>query len=369
MFYWLLAICASYIIALIILAWQWRQLETYEPSLATGQLISVIVPFRNEALNMERLLSALLIQSYQNFEVIFINDHSEDDSVALLEALLKGQRLLNFTILNLEGIEGKKAAITKGIAASKGALIVTTDADCWFESNWLASMVSHFEREDVMMVTGPVILEGNSFFQNCQRIEFGALLATSASLIHMGKPTMANGANLAYRKSAFVEVEGFKGIDQIPSGDDELLMMKIVNNYPNGICFAKSAEAVVKTQALRQWSAFKQQRKRWASKWKVGKRISTIVAALYVYLIQVAFVAVIGLSVFDIQYLPLVLILWFVKIVCEWILVQNYFFSLKQRFSNCHFLVLQTFYPFYVLYFGLLANFGAFSWKGRSFKI
>jgi biofilm PGA synthesis N-glycosyltransferase PgaC len=367
MIYLLVAVCASYIVALLILNQKWSQLAYVKISVSQPQA-TVIVPFRNEAKSLERVVMSLAKQSYKNFEVIFVNDHSEDDSLTLLSAALIDIEL-KYTVIDLKIGEGKKAAIAEGIKHSKGEIIVTTDADCWFNEAWLTSMIVSFDNQEIQMVTGPVVLEGNSFFQNSQRIEFGAILATSAALIGLGKPTMANGANLAYRKSVFLQVEGFKNIDQIPSGDDELLMMKVALRYPNGITFAKSPSAVVKTEALKSWKEFKNQRKRWASKWKVGKRLSTIFSALYVYLVQVSFLMLLGYALVDFKPVLSVFVLWFVKLLFEWLLIRAYFNSLAQKFSTFHFIVLQTFYPFYVLYFGVVSNFGNFQWKGRSFKI
>jgi cellulose synthase/poly-beta-1,6-N-acetylglucosamine synthase-like glycosyltransferase len=180
---------------------------------------------------------------------------------------------------------------------------------------------------------------------------------------------MANGANLAYRKSVFDEVGGFSGTEQTPSGDDELLMMKIVRKYPKGVVFAKSTEAVVHTLAHSSWSDFLQQRKRWASKWKVGMRWSTIFSALFVYLVQMAFVGLLYFTILGEISFSLFAGLWLVKMVLESQLIANYFNDLKQPYSFLHFVLLQTFYPFYVLYVGFASNFGRFQWKERSFKI
>jgi len=65
----------------------------------------------------------------------------------------------------------------------------------------------------------------------------------------------------------------------------------------------------------------------------------------------------------------LLLIALGLKVFVEFLLIRGFFSSLEQKYSFVHFLVLQTFYPFYVLYFGLVSNFGNFQWKGRSFKI
>lgn len=357
-----------YLLLLIILLFAWRQIPftTINHSEAKA---SVIVPFRNEEANLTRLLQAIKAQTHSSFEVIFVNDHSTDDSLNLLTHLMEDCKLFPSKIISLKESQGKKSAITEGIAQSSGDIIVTTDADCWFGENWLKAMMTAFEKPKIQMVTGPVVLEGFSFFQKLQRVEFGAVLASSAALIGLGKPTMANGANLAYRRKVFSEVEGFTGIEQTPSGDDELLLMKITKRYPEGVVFAKQKEAMMHTAALNHWSSFIQQRKRWASKWKVGARWSTVISALFIYLVQMAFLALLVFCAFGEVSIALFAGIGLTKLVLEGLVIRNYFYDLKQDFSIFHFFCLQTFYPFYVLYVGLASNFGRFQWKNRSFKI
>tara|TARA_R110000796_G_scaffold74374_1_gene167189 strand:- start:149667 stop:150773 length:1107 start_codon:yes stop_codon:yes gene_type:complete len=358
--------CYLWLLLLPIVAWKKMQVSSSE---GYRRKISVIVPFRNEEANWTRLVESLKAQTHSSFEVLFINDHSTDDSLKTLNRLLEKKEPFSFGIISLEETQGKKAALASGIAQASGEIIVTTDADCWFSENWLTAMTSGFSNPQTQMITGPVVLEGASFFQKLQRVEFGAILASSAALIGLDKPTMANGANLAYRKSVFDEVEGFSGIEQTPSGDDELLMMKIVKKYPKGVVFAKNTEAVVYTLAHSNWSDFLQQRKRWASKWKVGMRWSTIFSALFVYLVQMAFVGLLYFTILGEISFSLFAGLWLVKMVLELQLIRSYFIDLKQPYSFLHFVLLQTFYPFYVLYVGLASNFGRFQWKERSFKI
>jgi poly-beta-1,6-N-acetyl-D-glucosamine synthase len=332
--------------------------------------VSVIVPFRNEVNNLERIFDALQSQSYPNFEVIFINDHSSDGSLKKIEMLnSRPENGLSLKILNLIYKEGKKAAIAEGIAKSSGEIILTTDADCWFDEGWIQQMVQPFSTNAIQMVTGPVILEGKSFLQKCQRIEFGAIMVVSAVLVTAKKPAMANGANLAYRKSAFERVNGFEGIDQTPSGDDELLLMKISREFKNAVFFSKSKASIVHTYGVKSLNDLIQQRKRWASKWKIGNRFSTILTALLVYLFQIVHLVIIAWIVVDTRMAIRLLPALAIKVLVEFLLIRGFFSSLKQKYSIVHFLALQTFYPFYVLYVGLVSNFGNFQWKGRSFKI
>lgn len=99
-----------------------------------------------------------------------------------------------------------------------------------------------------------------------QYIDFVSLQGITAASVSAGFHAMCNGANLAYRKDVFYRVNGFKGIDNIASGDDMLLMNKIKHEFPNAIGFLFSKDAIVSTSPMPDWKAFFNQRIRWASK-------------------------------------------------------------------------------------------------------
>ena len=124
----------------------------------------------------------------------------------------------------------RKRAIRYGIEQSIGDIIVTTDADCIYADDWLSSLVSNFE-DSVGFVSGPVEFKDNgNVFSKLQKLEFAGLIFTGAGLIGAGKPTICNAANIAYRKKAFDEVNGFEYDMDLSSGDDELLMQKIAQD-------------------------------------------------------------------------------------------------------------------------------------------
>ena len=138
----------------------WQQMPFTSAEKYKGK-VSVIIPFRNEEANLKRLVEALKVQTYPWFEVLFVNDHSTDDSLNVLRRLVEKDIPFSFSIISLEGTQGKKAAIAAGIAQATGEIIVTTDADCWFDRNWLLAMTSGFNNSQTQMVTGPVVSSFN----------------------------------------------------------------------------------------------------------------------------------------------------------------------------------------------------------------
>lgn len=234
----------------------------------SNPIVSIIIPARNEEQNIAACLKDIFAQEYphENYEVILVNDHSEDKTRLRAEEIGRGQP--NFLLIDLDekqGVAYKKAAVAKGIEASRGEIILVSDADCRMGPHWLTSILAYFKAE-VGMVSGPVLLESETVFGDFQALEFMGLIAVGGGSIAGGSPNMCNGANLAYRKEVFEQVGGFSGIDEIASGDDELLMHKIVDETEWKVAFAKSQEAIVRTAAHKSWRAFRDQRLRWVSK-------------------------------------------------------------------------------------------------------
>ncbi|OEK05339.1 glycosyltransferase [Roseivirga misakiensis] len=330
--------------------------------------VSVVIPFRNEAQNLSPLVSSLKNQTHPDFEVLFVDDHSDDNGTSVLEDLLQDVSFKH-RLLSLKKGVGKKAALALGISESTNELIITTDADCEMSSEWLKEMTIPFHDEKVKLLVGPVGLQGNSFWQRMQSMESTALIGVGGTMIFHGKPTMANGANLAYRKAVFSDVNGFDGISGTPSGDDELLMHKVANRYTDGIAFCKSKKAVVKTAAMESWQLFKQQRLRWASKWNYGKRGSTMAIALFVFLIQLVQILLLGLILFKNDFTWQALSLVVLRLLIELIFLWSVRRSLGQRTHWLPTFFSYLLYPFYAIYIGVAANFGTFEWKGRNYNV
>jgi cellulose synthase/poly-beta-1,6-N-acetylglucosamine synthase-like glycosyltransferase len=366
MFWLYLIILLAYACALVAVLATWLSIKGSAVK-STASSVSVVVPYRNEAQRLEKLISALDAQEYPHFEVLFINDHSTDTSEQVLEGLLRNVKFA-YQTLSLSQACGKKAAISRAVVEARGEIILTTDADCWFGKNWVRCMAGYFNDQRAQLVSGPVVLTGKSLFQRWQQMEFSVLIVTGAAGIQWKKPSMANGANLGYRKSAFQAVKGFEGVDGIASGDDELLMMKIHQKYAGGLCFAKNKNATVKTDALASWPAFKNQRLRWAGKWRFGRRPTSVAGALAVFVFNLSFLLLPLAAISGVLSWWQMACLLGGRLLTELILVLAIRHFFRFRLSAVAFLLHQILYPFYAVFFGLAANFGKYQWKGRSYK-
>ena len=179
---------------------------------------------------------------------------------------------------------------------------------------------------------------------------------------------MCNGANLAYEKTAFQEVEGFRDIDNIPSGDDMLLMHKIFMKYPEKVFFLKNKQATVSTRPETSWKAFFNQRIRWASKADSydDKRIFRVL--LSVYLLNLILLGLVLASFWDYWYLLLLLFLMVIKTTVEYPFVRSVASFFGQQKLMIYFPMMEPFHVLYTVGIGWLGKFGSYRWKERKNK-
>jgi biofilm PGA synthesis N-glycosyltransferase PgaC len=355
-----------YGLALLFASKTWKNLPEINES---GELKSValLIPFRNESENLDNLLKSLSTLDYPTelLEIILVNDHSDDDFKKNIQSF-ESNFPFKITILSLpESLKGKKSAIIAGIKHTKAEIILTSDADCNFPIDWVQKMQAPFEIEAIQLVSGSVVFKSNNFLSNIFQMEFAPLIGVGAVSIELGKPTMANGANLAFRKSTFEELNPYHDNLTIPSGDDIFLLQKINLNHPKGLFFQK--RAVVKTNSPKDFNSFFDQRKRWASKWSATANLMDALPALLIWSFHLIYITSFFYSLISKEFLILLPIFIF-KILTEGVFISFILKSQKQKFNLFAFAVLQLFYSFYVVIFGLLANFGSYSWKDRKYN-
>lgn len=328
--------------------------------------ISVVVAMRNEAQHADRFLRSIHAQDYPSdlFEVIVVDDHSEDDTVEIVKRFSSsGVHLLE--LQPGEG-QGKKAAISKGISYARHENIVVTDADCVFHPNWLRSMVACRKKKDAVMVVAPVMLiEKKTAFNVFQTLDFIALQGMTMVGVKTGMLNMCNGANLMYKRAVFIQVNGFEGIDHVATGDDMLLMEKIREAFPGKISYCFEKEAIVETASPETISAFMQQRIRWAGKSTVYKSTAIKALLLLVYLTNLMLCSLLVASFFYIKFL----VPW-LALTCSKTIVELPFMYRTANFFNrkkllWYFLPMQPLHHIYIVIAGLFGLAGKVDWKGR----
>lgn len=355
----------------IIIGWLKQQKKaTFQQANNPQNKISVVIAFRNESKNIIACLTALEKQVYSNnlFEVILVNDHSEDDSVKQIEEY---QTTSNLTIrlLHLSSEYGKKAALQLGIENANYPIIASTDADCEVPENWLSYINQSFSNNETAMLLGPVGFSeqtsGNLLLDSFQELDFLAMQALTFGALGNKFPILNNGANIAYKKAVFENVNGFDK-HKTPSGDDVFLLEKFVDQQQmvNGILDKKF---IVSTEKTSTFSTFIQQRLRWASKAKKYKNSNLIYFSSIVYLsnlIQLLIYAEILLvDSFWVVGIILLTSKWLIDFILLYLAAN--FFNKKKQLVLFVFVVL--IYPVYIVFIGLLALITNFKWKGRKY--
>jgi cellulose synthase/poly-beta-1,6-N-acetylglucosamine synthase-like glycosyltransferase len=179
---------------------------------------------------------------------------------------------------------------------------------------------------------------------------------------------MCNGANLAYERQLFYDVDGFTGIDHIASGDDMLLMHKIAKKYPGRIHYLKSADAIVSTQPMSTWKHFFNQRIRWASKATHYDDKKIFWVLLLVYLFNFTFLVLLVAGFWLTVYWFVLAGLWIGKTIVELPFINSVARFFDKRALLKYYFFFQPLHIFYTLISGLLGQFGKYEWKGRKVR-
>ena len=346
--------------------------------------ISVIIPARNEAENIVACLDAVCNQVYpiNHFEVIVIDDHSTDATASLVQNYPAGNvRLLSLKeIMQGELLNSyKKKAIETAVAKASGELIVCTDADCSMPPNWLHTIAAFYQQTNAAFIAMPVSYNSNNnFLEIFQSLDFLTLQGITGASVYRRFHSMCNGANLAYTKKAFEQVGGFKGIDNIASGDDMLLMHKIYRLHPGKVLFLKSKEVIVETAPMKTLKDFFNQRIRWASKADKydDKRIITVLLLVYLFnvlLLLLPVLCIFGHSTFNIQHSTFSILQgWLYLLVSKTIIEIFFLYPVARFFSRQQLLwffpLAQPFHICYTVIAGWLGKFGTYQWKDRNVK-
>jgi cellulose synthase/poly-beta-1,6-N-acetylglucosamine synthase-like glycosyltransferase len=367
-----LSLTGLYLLVLLYLIKGWSNLK--RPKLTAVDFktkVTVLIAARNEEEKIALTINDILLQDFPKhlMEVIIVDDHSTDRTADIIRSYApQGVKLLQLNEdkpLN----SYKKKAIAEAINLSTGEFMVATDADCRMGPQWLSSIVNYYETRNPVMISSPVTyFEEKSLFENLQTLEFGYLVAMGASFIGNHKASTCNGANFAYRKDVFYEVGGFKGIDELASGDDELLLQKVAEKYADKIAFLKLREGIVYTHAKPNLKEFLNQRRRWASKSTKYKDKKIVALAVGIWLFNVLILVNGILSFFDVRFFYLFLLQYGLKFIFEAIFLLPVMAFFKRKRLIWLLFLLSPIHIVYFVYVGLIGNTKKYVWKGRTVR-
>ncbi len=355
------AVLLLYVAMVALFAYGWRRTSKFIPKKKPSVRVSLIICCRNEERALPALLASINGQTYDNFEVVFANDHSTDQTAEILAQFAENHA--NVKIISPEKY-GKKQALTEAVRCSSGELICCTDADCVLNKNHVALFAEFYERTRADMILGGVRMCSSSWFERLQSLEFASLQASGAGAAGMGAPILANGANMAFTRVAWERVKTNLRSD-VPSGDDEFLLLALKKRRAK-IRFLRNVSAVVTTRACPTLKEFVAQRARWTSKSVHYDDWQTIAVACVVFFAAVLML-VWGVAVCVVPHFWWAfLVLFFTKFVADSLFLYATLPFFAERKLCRHTFALSLIYPFYVLTSVVKGLLGNVRWKNRT---
>lgn len=331
--------------------------------------LSVVIAARNEEGQIERCLAQLERQSFPitQFEVIVVDDASEDNTFAKAQRFLENSRM-NSSVVRVDQHQGKKYCLDYGIRKARGAVIVTSDADVVFRySSWLATIANYFAACRPQMLVMPVDFEtDNTWLTGFQVVENAALTGITAGYTGLRKPFLCNGANLAFTKQAYESVGGYQSHAHLASGDDVFLLEDIKRHYPQDIHYFFSRALIARTLPQATAGELLRQRIRWASKTRHNPSALNLFGGLVVMLANLLVLALLVAVARKSWIIPYLSIFVAAKFVFDFLLL----FLASDFLGRIRYLV--WFFPFECVYWlyafvvGISSFFINPSWKGKN---
>jgi len=324
-------------------------------------LLSVIIPFRNEAAKLVMITGDLEKQEWpaSHTEIILVDDGSTDGSFQEAVRLTTGRK--NCRVISNQG-SGKKEAIAAAIGMANGAMIVTSDADCRLNNGWLSGIALVYIESGADVIIGPVYPVVKPGIANLLlQVEAAAIQSVTEATAIIDHAVMASGANLAFTR----DVAG-KYLDfirpEISSGDDMFLLHR-AKREKRKIVFNYSDQAEVLTESPDTFKDFFKQRTRWSSKGVKYNDTDTLVVGLITLLTNLVVATGFVLALFIPGFIKIAVAAWIVKSVPDFLLI------LKKTANRNHgaipvwLLPLSLIYPFYVSVVSIAGIFLRSSWK------
>jgi biofilm PGA synthesis N-glycosyltransferase PgaC len=328
---------------------------------------SIVISARNEATNIQECVLQIIKQNFPKhlFELILVDDASEDETYQIAFELLDRSGL-NHQIIKQSSHKGKKQNIAQAIQRSQGSIIITSDADVVYRNpNWLLTISDYFRKHASDMLIMPIDFETQEgFLTKFQIMENLALMATTAGYTGIQKPFMCNGANLAFKKSAYDNVLGYQSHIHISSGEDVFLLedLKKINCR---IDYALMRELIVKTKAHTSLKSLLQQRLRWANKAKYNPNALNLFAGFIIIAANMLFLALLVAILKKSVIIPYLSIFVLAKCVFDFLLLflaSNFLGRSKYMWWLIPF---ECIYWTYALTVGISSMFIKPLWKGK----
>jgi len=369
----LLVILLVYVLLIIQLIFGFNKVKSFHVTdLAPKTAFTIVIPFRNEAKNLPKLLESISNLNYPHkmIEIILVDDFSTDNSERIcIQWRMKYEHLDTTLLENLHlSYSPKQDAIGRAMPIAKHDWIVTTDADCIVNKNWLLTLDNYIQKNNPEMIVGAVMYRAkNNWFHHFQQLDLMSLQGVTIGSFGIEKPFMCNGANFAYTKNIFSKIGGFGGISDKASGDDVFLLQKAVNTNKEKVHYLKNNDVIVKTKPENDLYKLFMQRVRWAGKSTGYKSSYARFLAVVVLLMNTSLVYGLLFMVYGCFDWRILLIAFLIKYIVDYIMLyKSNAYLRKGKFFVP--IASSVIYPFFSSLVGIYSLFGSFKWKGRIFR-
>jgi len=267
------------LIQLFYYLWFYLAVWIFEPVQKAGkeQPVSVIICARNEAENLKIFLPSILEQDYPDFEVIVVNDCSEDNSYVVLGEYLQKYPNLKISTVNKDPkfTHNKRFAQFIGIKAAKNEILLFTDADCQAVSkNWISCMSAHFDDQTSFVLGYGGYNKEKGFLNKYIRYDSMTIAMQYIGMAIRRLPYMGVGRNLAYRRSLFFTNKGFGAHNHLISGDDDLFVNSNATGENTAVEYSHgSFTRSLPVNTLKEWAVQKKRHLTTAPYYKLRDKI------------------------------------------------------------------------------------------------
>ena len=327
--------------------------------------VSVVTAARNEEHNIGACIESLTRLDYpkDKLEIIIVDDNSTDATANIIRGFAKNHS--NIKALNgsqtVGNLRGKANAIAQGIDVSSGEIILMTDADCVVPPSWVQTIVQHYT-DDIGVVAGLTLLRPASWFAGMQSLDWAYILAVASATMALRNPLSCIGNNFSFRRKAYDEVGGYRGI-KFSVTEDFALFKAITRSARWGYRYPLEKESLVFSTACKTLPELYRQKRRWGVGGKdmpvSGLMIMVIAFCMHVFLIG-GFFSNLG---------PMFLLSGFaIKFLCDFVLLSIPLVRSRQFAQLRYFGLFEIYYMLYVIILPFAVFLGGkVLWKGRKY--
>jgi glycosyltransferase involved in cell wall biosynthesis len=326
--------------------------------------ISVIVAVKNEEQNIINLLKCLDNQCYnlKFFEVILADDDSTDSTPSLIKNYISANNLTNFHYIYVSpdsypGIVGKKKALTYGVYSSRGEVLAFTDADCQPKPDWLSDInIAFINHADFYTGYSPLVFKENNLLNQIKNLERTSIFAVSAGSFGLNIPLTCTARNMAYTRSLWNRAMGYKGIEHLYSGDDDLMLLKLRNEI-NKYHFSFFENAFVPSYYDKDiFSQIYDETRRTSKYIYYPWYVKLILGTVFTFYLLLVYQLFLSLFTFSLTNTLMVIIIH--KVLCDFALLAIFYTKLGKSIPIIEFLIAELLHIPYFKFFAFKGTLG-----------